>query len=365
MNLQNKKKKLSIRVVIHPCKASAAGVYSLAIRVLYCRKKKEYSLGWRVHESNYRRDADRVVYSSEGILTRREVSLVNRLIRNEKEDLVRNYRLLERTDPGFTLERLMLKHRKEQYDRSVDKFILQYIDTLLEEGKQSTAASYTSGLYSLLRFCSLRKINFKDIDYVFVTDYIHYLRMRGISENSIHMYLSNFRAVYNKARKQGIRVCGENPFAGLNVRRQETVKRALSKEEIALIASADLRRYPQLEAARDLFMFSFYCRGMSFVDVIRLKHDGIVRDTIFYTRSKTGQRLQIGLLPAMKEIIEKYRTSGPYIFPYIHGQSPRDAYTQYRYSLGTVNRYLKRLGTLLNIGIPLTTYVAKHNQFSI
>ena len=119
MNLQNKKKKLSIRVVIHPCKASAAGVYSLAIRVLYCRKKKEYSLGWRVHESNYRRDADRVVYSSEGILTRREVSLVNRLIRNEKEDLVRNYRLLERTDPGFTLERLMLKHRKEQYDQSV------------------------------------------------------------------------------------------------------------------------------------------------------------------------------------------------------------------------------------------------------
>lgn len=236
MNLQNKKKKLSIRVVIHPCKASAA-VYSLAIRVLYCRKKKEYSLGWRVHESNYRRDADRVVYSSEGILTRREVSLVNRLIRNEKEDLVRNYRLLERTDPGFTLERLMLKHRKEQYNQSVDKFILQYIDTLLEEGKQSTAASYTSGLYSLLRFCSLRKINFKDIDYVFVTDYIHYLRMRGISENSIHMYLSNFRAVYNKARKQGIRVCGENPFAGLNVRRQETVKRALSKEEIALIAS--------------------------------------------------------------------------------------------------------------------------------
>ena len=365
MNLQNKKKKLSIRVVIHPCKASAAGVYSLAIRVLYCRKKKEYSLGWRVHESNYRRDADRVGYSSEGILTRREVSLVNRLIRNEKEDLVRNYRLLERTDPGFTLERLMLKHRKEQYDQSVDKFILQYIDTLLEEGKQSTAASYTSGLYSLLRFCSLRKINFKDIDYVFVTDYIHYLRMRGISENSIHMYLSNFRAVYNKARKQGIRVCGENPFAGLNVRRQETVKRALSKEEIALIASADLRRYPQLEAARDLFMFSFYCRGMSFVDVIRLKHDGIVRDTIFYTRSKTGQRLQIGLLPAMKEIIEKYRTSGPYIFPYIHGQSPRDAYTQYRYSLGTVNRYLKRLGTLLNIGIPLTTYVARHSWATI
>ena len=365
MNLQNKKKKLSIRVVIHPCKASAAGVYSLAIRVLYCRKKKEYSLGWRVHESNYRRDADRVVYSSEGILTRREVSLVNRLIRNEKEDLVRNYRLLERTDPGFTLERLMLKHRKEQYDQSVDKFILQYIDTLLEEGKQSTAASYTSGLYSLLRFCSLRKINFKDIDYVFVTDYIHYLRMRGISENSIHMYLSNFRAICNKARKQGVKVGKDNPFADLDIRRRETVKRALSKEEIALIASVNLRRHPRLEQARDLFMFSFYCRGMSFVDVIHLRNDWVVKDTIFYARSKTGQRLQVGLLPDLQKIIEKYRTDSPYIFPYIDSGSSRSVYTQYRYALGMINRYLKQLGRLLHIDLPLTTYVARHSWATI
>ena len=74
------------------------------------------------------------------------------------------------------------------------------------------------------------------------------------------------------------------------------MKRALSKEEIALIASVNLRRHPRLEQARDLFMFSFYCRGMSFVDVIHLRNDWVVKDTIFYARSKTGQRLQVGLL---------------------------------------------------------------------
>ena len=110
------------------------------------------------------------------------------------------------------------------------------------------------------------------------------------------MYLSNFRAICNKARKQGVKVGKDNPFADLDIRRRETVKRALSKEEIALIASVNLRRHPRLEQARDLFMFSFYCRGMSFVDVIHLRNDWVVKDTIFYARSKTGRTARIFFL---------------------------------------------------------------------
>lgn len=360
MGLRKKKKKLSIHVILNPCKASGDEIYSLAIRVLYCRKKKEYSLGRQVHRSNYRADRERVVYSPEGILKRRDPGSINRLITEEKEELVRSFLFLERTEPGFGLERLMQRHHKERHDQYVEKFILQHIDSLREEGKQGTADSYVSGLHSLLRFCTPRKIKFKDVDYVFITDYMHYLRTRGVAENTVHMYLSNFRSICNKARKQGIQVCKDNPFADLDIRRQETVKRALSKEEIALIASANLRRYPRLEQARDLFMFSFYCRGMSFVDVIHLRNDWVVKDTIFYARSKTGQRLQVGLLPALQKIIEKYRTDSPYIFPYIDSASSRSVYTQYRYTLGMVNRYLKQLGKLLHIDIPLTTYVARH-----
>lgn len=80
MDLRNKKKKLSIHVILNPCKASGDEIYSLAIRVLYCRKKKEYSLGRQVHRSNYRVDGERVVYSPEGILKRRDPGSINRLI---------------------------------------------------------------------------------------------------------------------------------------------------------------------------------------------------------------------------------------------------------------------------------------------
>ena len=103
MGLRKKKKKLSIHVILNPCKASGDEIYSLAIRVLYCRKKKEYSLGRQVHRSNYRVDGERVVYSPEGILKRRDPGSINRLIMEEKEGIVKSFLLLERTEPGFGL----------------------------------------------------------------------------------------------------------------------------------------------------------------------------------------------------------------------------------------------------------------------
>ena len=43
----------------------------------------------------------------------------------------------------------------------------------------------------------------------------------------------------------------------------------------------------------------------------------------------------------------------------------RQVYTQYRYALGMINRYLKQLGRLLHIDLPLTTYVARHSWATI
>lgn len=365
MDLRNKKKKLSIHVILNPCKASGDEIYSLAIRVLYCRKKKEYSLGRQVHRSNYRVDGERVVYSPEGILKRRDPGSINRLIMEEKEGIVKSFSFFGEDGAGVWFGAFDAE-TSQGTARPVCGKVHFAIYRLFERGREAgnSRCLYERVAFSVA-FCSPRKIKFKDVDYVFITDYMHYLRARGVAENTVHMYLSNFRAICNKARKQGVKVGKDNPFADLDIRRRETVKRALSKEEIALIASVNLRRHPRLEQARDLFMFSFYCRGMSFVDVIHLRNDWVVKDTIFYARSKTGQRLQVGLLPDLQKIIEKYRTDSPYIFPYIDSGSSRSVYTQYRYALGMINRYLKQLGRLLHIDLPLTTYVARHSWATI
>jgi hypothetical protein len=45
--------------------------------------------------------------------------------------------------------------------------------------------------------------------------------------------------------------------------------------------------------ARDLFMLSFYLRGMSFVDMANLKKADLKNGILTYRRKKTGQTLRI------------------------------------------------------------------------
>ena len=162
------------------------------------------SLGWKIHTSNFSADRERVVYSSTGNLKRKDLGLINDAISQERERLLKIFAFLQQNMPGFSLSQLMDKYRMERNLRYVDAFIVREIERLRQEGRSGTAGLYLSGLYSLRRFLRGQKITFRELTYCFLTDYIHFLRMRGISENTVNMYIRNLRAVYNKAQKQGI-----------------------------------------------------------------------------------------------------------------------------------------------------------------
>lgn len=70
--------------------------------------------------------------------------------------------------------------------------------------------------------------------------------------------------------------------------------------------------------ARDVFMFSIYTRGMSFVDIAFLKKSDIFPGVIRYRRQKTGQLLEIGINRQIQNLLERYGdTSGDYLFPLV------------------------------------------------
>lgn len=48
-----------------------------------------------------------------------------------------------------------------------------------------------------------------------------------------------------------------------------------------------------LDLARDLFLFSFYTRGMLFIDMAYLKEENLYNGVLSYKRRKTGQLLYI------------------------------------------------------------------------
>ena len=128
--------------------------------------------------------------------------------------------------------------------------------------------------------------------------------------------MRNLRAIYNRAVSEGL-VVQRNPFKHVYTGIDKTKKRAVSLSVIRRIRDLDLNK-KSLIFARDIFMFSFYTRGMSFVDMAFLKKKDLQNGILTYRRKKTGQQLFIKWEKPMQELIDKYNTSETsYLLPII------------------------------------------------
>ena len=84
---------------------------------------------------------------------------------------------------------------------------------------------------------------------------------------------------------------------------EKTIKRAIPQPIIRQIKDKELLAGSSVDYARDMFLFSFYTRGMSFVDMAYLKKKDLHNGILTYRRKKTGQQLSIKWEQCMQEII--------------------------------------------------------------
>ena len=119
-----------------------------------------------------------------------------------------------------------------------------------------------------------------------------------------------------------------------------------------------------MEFARDMFMMSFYLRGMSFIDMAFLRKRDLSNGIITYRRHKTGQLINIRWIKEMQKIIDKYPHSRTqYLLP-ILGTPEVNERLAYKNSAYRINRHLKSIGIMAGINIPLTLYCARHSWAS-
>ena len=132
-----------------------------------------------------------------------------------------------------------------------------------------------------------------------------------------------------------------------------------------MIKELDLSFEPQLELARDIFLFSFYTRGMSFIDMAHLKKSNLQNGILTYSRKKTGQRLTILWEELLQEIVDKYKDdSSEYLLPILRYCDINDR-KQYKLRAKQIGRGLNKIGLRLELKAPLTFYVARHSWASI
>jgi len=173
--------------------------------------------------------------------------------------------------------------------------------------------------------------------------------------------MRTLRSIYNQAVKRGL-TTQKSPFSNIFTRNDKTVKRAVSGDIIVKIKNIDLTSHKELELSRDLFMFSFYLRGISFIDMANLRKHNVKNGYIIYTRSKTKQMLTIKIEPCMQEIISRYELQSidDYLLP-IYTIQNKDNLSQLR----NHNKRLKRISKILGLEKSLSSYVSRHTWATI
>lgn len=271
-------------------------------------------------------------------------------------------RTLEIERRRFTADDVISMFHKQTKESSFFNFMHGVIAQLKQLGKIRTSETYTATLKSFMAFRENQDVPLDGISSDLMLLYEAHLKARYVSMNTISFYMRNLRAVYNRAVEKGL-TPQNNPFRHVYTGVDKTIKRAIPIKEIKTLKELDLSLKPSLDFARDMFMFSFYTRGMSFIDMAYLKKGDLQNGILTYRRRKTGQLLTIKWERCMEDIVSKYPDNETgFLLPIIKKQG--NERKQYDNALHLVNYNLKELSTMLKLQRPLTMYVARHSWAS-
>lgn len=292
-----------------------------------------------------------------------------RYLHSVSERIGRELARLEKLARGScSADEIIWKYRRMQEGKSFLGFMKSVIVQLEHLNRERCAESYRAAFRSFFGFYGEKDVLLDDMTSDLMQEYEAYLKARGVTMNTVSFYMRILRAVYNRAVEKGI--AEQNyPFRHVYTGIDKTSKRALTLKDIRQIKDLDLTFSPVSEFARDMFLFSFYTRGMSFIDMAYLRKSDIKNGVLVYRRRKTGQYLSIRWEGCMRRIVDKYGllvpAGSPYLLPIITDTDARKARQQYKGRLYSVNFNLKRVAKRLSLPIPLTTYVARHSWASI
>lgn len=323
----------SVKVKFRP--SSIAGIEgTVYYQIIHARKTRQLATEYKIFPSewNERRCTLLVPQNSH------RTSFVQSIRERIRWDMVRLNKIAIRLESqciSYSADDIILEFMTYARKYSLFNFMESLIVALKEKGKIRTSETYRAALNSFKKYRNNEDMTFD----AFTSDVVEYyeasLQKQGISPNTTSFYMRILRAVYNRAVEKDI-VEQQNPFRHVYTGIDKTVKRALAIPAIKKIKILDLSFNPTLDFARDMFMLSFYMRGMSFIDMAYLRKSDLENGYVTYRRRKTGQSLIIKWTREMQLILDKYPENMTcYLLPIITspGTNERYAYKRVAYKI--------------------------------
>lgn len=240
------------------------------------------------------------------------------------------------------------------------------VDQLRSEGSVYTARRYGSILSMLCDYESGRALPLNRITPSYLRAYeSHLVGTRGNRPSTVASKMRALKALFSIAVRDGLIAGDDNPFRGVAVREPKSTKVKLSLGDIVALTEVDLHR-PQLELARDAFLFSFYCAGIRFGDICRLRPSNVRKGRLEWAMGKVDRGHGVMLVPAAEAILERHaessRVSG-FLFPFLVETDLRTPDAERR-AIGArnsaVNRALKEIAVRAGVYPDLSFHVGRH-----
>ncbi|NLO01457.1 MAG: site-specific integrase [Bacteroidales bacterium] len=241
------------------------------------------------------------------------------------------------------------KKAKEKYNFNT------YYKYSIETKKPSTARIYQVTLDMIEKY-SPGELRFSDITVKFLRDLELYLNDNGSSINNTSLHMRNIRSVFNMAIDDEVIELNLYPFRKYKIKKEKTVKRNLTIEELRQFKNIEIPGVPGL--SRDVFMLSFYLIGINLKDLAYLKKENIQNGRLIYKRMKTGHNYSIKLEPEAKKLIKKL-SGKKYLI------NPNERYVNYDAVKKEINKKLKKAAKKAEINKPISTYYARHSWATI
>lgn len=368
------------KIVLYSSKKLSDGTHPIMLRISVLKKIKYISLGYSCKLEHWDPDHEQ---PNENYITAKYPVKYQDLMDHLEEIRVKYKRIIrDLQNKGikhWSIEDFVNSYYKSQ---TKPRNVLEYFDQisvrLRASNEMGNADVYQATKNSIKRFLESgarpkKDISFSEVTPAFLNRFIEFHKGLNNKPGYISHLIRTFRALYNRAILDGYALEENYPFRKIKIEKAVPFKRAISQEDIIKIKKVYLEE-PELNLARDLFLFSFYTRGMNFIDIALLKLSNIDDDKITYIRAKTRKSSEskfiIGIMPQAQEILDKYLTSKvekDYLFPVLfpRHKTATSIHNRIKKIRHQVNNDIQIVAQKAGVKGKVTFYVARHSFATI
>ena len=307
---------------------------------------------------------------------------LNEWLTQKKSEILRIIADFDANKIDWTLNQFEQEFFHYSNKGNVKEFFENLIQTYKDTNHIGNANCYSRTLHVLELFDEkLPERVFPEIDIKYVKSFDVFLQKRECKGNTRKFYFKTLRAVLNKAIQDGEASETTYPFGkggfSISALEEETAKRYLPHDSMMKLKTTVMDN-AVLERTRRLFLFSYYCYGISFIDAALLTKKNIIRynsgNYIVYKRNKTKEAkkvkpIQIKITPEIQELMDWFSANTllveDYLLPIVSiaGYKGEQLYNHIRSRFGRNNKNLSNLAKALEItDMKLTSYVSRHTM---